>query len=399
MSNSKEKVRLAVMFGGRSAEHEISIITALQAISAIDTLRYSVIPIYIASDGVWYTGDVLLEKSYYKGLPASKSTAQRVAFLSDPTVCGIVPVSTDGTLDLKKAIPIDVYFLAFHGQYGEDGCLQGMLEMANCAYTGCDVTSSAMAMNKYDCKMYLKAHGIPVLPAVEISKKSAMRGLKAVQEEILGTKGLDTFPLFVKPCHLGSSVGISIANTLTELNSSLAKTFIYDDKAIVEPCVTNLLEINVSVLDGDPPTASVVEIPVASKKALTYEDKYLRGGSKKTGERTEGMASLSRIINPQDLDPKIKEMVQSYALKAYLLLGCSGVGRFDFMYDLAKSELYFNELNPIPGSLSFYLWAKSEPQLLYTNMIDSMVERAISRRVERLTLKRDIGFKALLLSN
>jgi D-alanine-D-alanine ligase len=394
MSNFRRK-RLAVLFGGRSSEHEISIITALQAISAIDTLRYEVIPIYVDTSGLWYTGEALLDKSYYRTLPASKSAAQRVAFLSDPTIQGVIPVSSSGSLSLDKVIPIDVYFVAFHGQYGEDGCLQGMLEMANAAYTGCDVASSSIAMNKYDCKMFLKAHGIPVLASALVSKKAAMQDLRLVQKQILETEGLGEFPLFIKPCHLGSSIGISIATDMASLNAGLAKAFTYDYKALVEPCVTNILEINVSVLDGNPPIASVVEIPVATNKALTYEDKYLRGGTK-SSKSSQGMAGLSRIINPKDLDPTIRQMVQEYAIKAYTYLGCSGVSRFDFMYDTSQQQLYFNELNPIPGSLAFYLWAKSDPQILYTEMIERMINSAIERKMERLTLTRDIGFKALM---
>jgi D-alanine-D-alanine ligase len=269
-----------------------------------------------------------------------------------------------------------------------------MLEMANAAYTGCDVTSSAMAMNKYDCKIFLHGHSIPVLPSAIVSRASAISDLKNVQKEILSTPGLEEFPLFIKPCHLGSSIGISVANDLSGLNAGLAKAFKYDHKAIVEPCVTELMEINVAVLDGEPLMASVVEIPVASSQSLTYEDKYLRGGNKSAGP-AQGMASLTRVIDPQDLDPAIKQQVQGYALKAFKALGCSGVGRFDFIYDVSKEALYFNELNPIPGSLAFYLLEKSHPPLLYTHVIDRMIERALERKIERLSLQRDIGFRAL----
>jgi len=382
------------MFGGRSAEHEISVITGLQAISAIDSLRYEIIPVYIDTTGKWFTGKPLLDKGFYKALPQALSKVQRIAFLSDPNVDGLIPISSGGTLQLDQAIPIDVYFLAFHGQYGEDGCIQGMLEMANEAYTGCDVASSAMAMNKYNCKMFLQGHGIPVLPSAVVSRTSAMADLKSVQNEILSTPGLDQFPLFIKPCHLGSSIGISTAKDLPTLNSGLANVFKYDHKAIIEPCITQLMEINVAVMDRDPPIASVVEIPVASNHSLTYEDKYLRGGNK-SNEAAQGMASLVRVIDPPELDSSIKQAAQNYALRSFKALGCSGVGRFDFIYDVSKNTLYFNELNPIPGSLAFYLWEKSNPPLLYTHLIDCMIERAIDRKTERQALQRDLGFKAL----
>ncbi len=207
--------------------------------------------------------------------------------------------------------------------------------------------------------------------------------------------GLQHFPLFVKPCHLGSSIGISIANDLPSLNAALAKVFRYDDEAIIEPCVTKLLEINVAVMDGEPPLASVVEIPIASEQALTYEDKYLRNNSKVSGG-SQGMAGLTRLIDPKDLDPAIKQKVTDYALKAFQLLGCSGVGRFDFIFDLSSNQLYFNELNPIPGSLSYYLWEKSQPPLLYTELIHRLIANAQCRKAQRLALQRDLGFKALL---
>ncbi len=394
----RAKKTLAVMFGGRSAEHEISIITALQAILAIDTLKYQVIPLYIHPSGKWYTGKELLDKSFYKGMPHTLSKAQRVGFLSDPTIGGVVPISPDGTMQVEQAIPIDVYFLAFHGQHGEDGCIQGMLEMANAAYTGCDVIASAVAMNKYHCKIYLEGHGIPVLPSVAIKRTEAMEDLSHMQSRILQTPGLDKYPLFIKPCRLGSSIGISRAYNLPELNAGLAKVFKYDDSALVEPCVKELLEINVAVLDGDPPIASVVEIPVATSHSLTYEDKYMRNGSK-ASDGSCGMASLSRVIDPKDLDPAIKRQVQEYSVKAFQALGCSGVGRFDFIYDLECKKIYFNELNPIPGSLAFYLWEKGNPPLLYTDVIERMIEQAINRKAERMTLQRDIGFKALLAND
>lgn len=386
---------VAVLFGGRSAEHEISIITALQAISAMDTLRYRVIPVYIDMKGKWYTGDILLDKAFYKGLPGTASKAQQVTLLPDPSIKGLIPISSKGTLSIKDVIPIDVYFLAFHGQYGEDGSVQGLLEMANAAYTGCNVMASAVAMNKYQCKSFLKAHDIPVLPSTIVKRHDVIQDLKQVQKEILAHPGLEKFPLFIKPCRLGSSIGISIAHDIPTLNAALANVFRYDDEAIVEPCVTKLLEINVAVLDGSPPMASVVEIPVASGEVLTYEDKYLRGGSK-TSNASQGMASLTRIIDPKNLDPVLKKSVVDHALKAFNLLGCSGVGRFDFIVDLEKNQLYFNELNPIPGSLSFYLWEKCSPPLFYTEVINRLIMQAQQRKAQKLAIQSDMGFKALL---
>lgn len=393
--DSKNRRSIAVLFGGRSAEHEISVITALQAIHAIDTLRYAVVPIYLHPNGSWYTGSALLDKKFYRGMPDNLSQVQRVTLLPDPSIAGLLPISSKGRIALDEVIPIDAYFLAFHGQYGEDGAIQGLLEMAEAAYTGCGVLPSAVAMHKYHCKMFLHAHGIPTLPSTVVQRQSVQRNCEAAVRQIFATPGLEQFPLFVKPCRLGSSIGISAVHDLPGLHGGLAKAFQYDDEVLVEPCVKRLLEINVAVIENDPvPIASVVEIPIASGESLTYEDKYLRGGNKSSGA-SAGMASLTRIIDPKDLDTAFKKRVQEYAVKAYTLLGCAGVGRFDFIYDLATERLYFNELNPIPGSLAFYLWAKHNPPLLYTEVIDRLITGAIQRKAARLTLKRDIGFKAL----
>ncbi|HQH28165.1 MAG TPA: D-alanine--D-alanine ligase, partial [Oligoflexia bacterium] len=287
---------------------------------------------------------------------------------------------------------------AFHGQFGEDGCIQGLFELADVPYAGCGVLSSAAAMNKYHCKCLLHAHGIPVLPAAVVPKAAAQSGLNKVLAQIYGTKGLEEFPLFVKPGNLGSSIGVSRAKDETELNAALAKVFELDNEAIVEPCVVNLLEINVSVLEGDKgPEASVVEIPVASAGVLTYEDKYMRQGKGKkgSGRSVQGMAGLTRVIDPEDLAPEIKAAVVRFALEAFRILGCAGVVRFDFMLDLDTNQLYFNELNPLPGSMAHYLWVKSKPPVLYTELLTRIIEGACRRKALSAGLKRDLGFRAL----
>lgn len=391
------RTQVAVLFGGRSAEHEISVITALQAIKAIDSLRYHVIPVYISLSGKWYTGEPLLEKTFYRQLPHALSQLQEVTLLPDPSIQGLLSLSKKKKSE-QAVIPIDVCLLAFHGQYGEDGCVQGLLELADIPYTGCGVLASALAMNKYHSKVFLQAHGIPVLPSIVIKREHAMQDLQAVHQLIHQTPGLEHFPLFIKPCHLGSSIGIGVAEDSVSLNAALVKAFRYDDEVIIEPCVSNLMEINVSVLEGQPAIASIVEIPLSEGRTLTYEDKYLRGG-KKQGNRTQaGMASLTRIINPDSnqLNPSIKQQAIDYALKSFTLLNGGGVARFDFIFDKNQQKLYFNEINPIPGSLSFYLWEKSEPRRLYTDVIDHMLQSAQQRHIKRLALKTEFGFHALL---
>lgn len=400
---------VAVLFGGRSVEHEISIISALQMIEAMDSVEYEALPVYIAPSGKWYCGAALLKRDFYKRMPESLKEVEEVVLLPVPgtgglTVLGAKTRSTFGFLNKsgsEKTIPVDVFFPVFHGSYGEDGCIQGLLELADVVYTGCDVVSSAVSMSKFHSKKMAEAVGIPVLPAA-IAERSVIepgsgKGLADLRAFIRGHKGLESYPLFVKPAHLGSSIGIGKAVDDASLDAALVNAFKYDWQAIIEPCLDDKLEINVSVLDGQTPTASVVEIPVPSTNSgLSYEDKYLRGGgSKKNGQGSQGMAGLSRIIDPDDLDPEIKKQSQEYARQAFLALGCSGVVRLDFMLDLKANILYFNEINPLPGSLSFYLWKDSKPPVLYTDLISQVVKRAQKVKKRQAACTREIGFAAL----
>lgn len=408
MNNGDNKRKtVAVLFGGRSVEHEISIITALQLIEAMDSVKYHPLPVYVAPTGKWYCGEALLKKDCYKNMPASLSELKEVVLLPVPGINGltVLGAKAKGSFGFfnkptEETIPVDIFFPAFHGSYGEDGCVQGLFELADVAYTGSDVVSSAISMSKYHCKKYLESHDIPVLPSTVVDKEAfdvgAGGGLGKLREQILATPGLDQFPLFVKPANLGSSIGVSKAADGPALDAALLKAFKYDRQAIIEPCLDEKMEINVSVLDGPEPTPSVVEIPVSSDgNELTYEDKYMRGGSKKNGPVSTGMAGLARVINPADLDAVVKENARDYARRAFKLLGCAGVARIDFMLDLKTNRLYFNEINPLPGSLAYYLWVNSEPALLYTDMITHIIERAELRKQRKAGLSHEIGFKAL----
>lgn len=381
-----EKDTVAVMFGGRSAEHEISVITALQAIQAFDTLRYTIVPVYLAMNGKWYTGCRLLDRKFYRTLPGGYSDVEEVTLLPDPSIGGLVRTES------RSVIPLDVCFLAFHGQYGEDGCVQGLLELADLPYTSSNVLSISLSMNKFLTKAVAKAHRIPVLPSVLVHKREAIANLRKAKEKVFAQL---SFPVFVKPNHLGSSIAISSADDEQGLVAALAKVFQYDNQALVEPKVTALLELNVAVMAGNPPIPSVIEIPIAKSGALSYEDKYMRGGNKATGSIVDGMAGLSRVVDPADLDASLKRKILETAVEIFDLLECSGVCRLDFMLDTEKDVLYFNEINPIPGSLAFYLWDNSRPQVLYTELICRMIEQAKQQKAEKLSLGKEFGFHAL----
>lgn len=350
------KKHLAVLYGGPSIEHEISIITALQAMEAVDPCLYHLHPIWVTQSGKWFTGEILFDKQFYSGPDFSK-------------VRQITP----------EQIQIDVCLLCFHGGFGESGPIQGMLEMAKIPYTGCGVAASAISMNKDFCKKILTSHGIPTVEGTVIQKRDAMQKFSRIIQNI----GLP-YPLFVKPNQLGSSIACNRVENDQELKSALAKVFYYDTQALVERCVGNLMEINVSVLEGNPPRISVVEIPIPKDgKTLSFEDKYLRKANK-TPEL--GMAGLTRVIDPDHLSVEHKEQIQHMSLKAFAALDLGGVVRFDYLMDTQSGQIYFNELNTIPGSLAYYLWEKSEPELLYCDLIDELVSAAEKRFEERLTI-------------
>lgn len=394
-----DKKNVAVFFGGRSCEHEISIITGLQLIEYLDTNKFNIIPVYIARDGRWYSGQELLNRAIYKDFENKKKVLNEVTLYPYLGQKGLT-VTKKACFFGEKIIPVDIYFPAFHGEFGEDGCIQGLFELAGVPYVGSGVLPSAIAMSKNTAKTVVSQYGIPVLPSVTINKELVEKeGIEATKKEIFANNTLK-YPVFIKPNNLGSSIGVSKATNDEELLIALTKVFKRDKEALIEPYMDNMFEINISVIDTtEGLRTSVVEIPVTDGSFLSYEDKYLREGKGKkkggTPKRSEGMASLTRSINPVDLDEKIKNTVSEYAKIAYKAIKASGVGRIDFMYDKNSGTIYLNEFNLIPGSLSFYLWEKSDPVLLYTEELTKMIDRAFEVYSIKQELDRDTGFKAL----
>ncbi len=385
------KLNLAVMFGGRSVEHEISIISALQMIKALDDSKYNVIPVYIAPDGKWYTGLKLLEKSIYPKFNSFRDIVEEVTLLPQPRLPGLRKLSKTRA----EYIPIDVYFPVFHGENGEDGNLQGLFEMAEVNYTGFGLLSAALCMNKHICKMVLRSAGVPVLGGECVWKFDFINNPDAVLDQILANAELQNFPIFVKPCNRGSSVGIAKAEDRDSLLRALLNVFKYDLQALIEPFMGKMFEINIAVCgSGSDVKTSVVEIPQSDSGVLSYEDKYMRSGTKKNPD-SQGMASLTRVINPQDLDPAVTEKVKQIAKTAFKALNASGNVRIDFMHDNNTGNIYLNELNALPGSLAFYLWAETTPEVLYTDLLDELIQIAINQGSQKASLERFIGFKAL----
>ena len=355
------KTTVAVFFGGRSVEHEVSIISGIQAYAAINRAKYDAIPVYIAKDNAIYTGPQMGNIDSYKNMKTCLEQATRVLLVPENGRVNLVryPMKKFGSNIVGT---FDVAMPVVHGTNVEDGTLMGMLEMLNVPYTGCDVTSSAAGMDKYLMKAALKQAGLPVLDA-----------------EIFTSKQYAT----IKPVNLGSSVGISLASNRAELKNSMDTAFGFSSRVLVEEAVQNLREINCSVLgDIDGAEASACEEPVTSHDILDFGDKYINNAGKTGGEKS-GMSSLKRRL-PAELPEGMTERVKDLAVQTFKALGCSGVARIDFLNDKVSGTLFVNEINTIPGSLAFYLWEAAGVK--FDALLDRMIELAFKRQRERQSL-------------
>lgn len=375
------KTRVAMLFGGKSVEHEVSVISGIQAILSMDTDKYEVIPVYMTKKNEMYIGEDIGNIEAYKDINALLSKSQRVIMINENGHVKLTgfPVKKFGKNPEKE---IDIAFPVVHGTNVEDGAFQGYLKTIGIPFVGCDVTASAIGMDKFIMKAVLKEGNVPVLDArlYTLSDYADMDTLLDNVEKEIG------YPAIVKPVNLGSSVGISVAKDRVELTNSIDDAFRYATKVLVEHAISKLREINCSVLgDENDAIASECEEPLHTDEILSYEDKYV-SNSKSGGSK--GMASVSRKI-PAELSGEKREEIRDLAVKSFKLLGCNGVARIDFMIDEENGKLYFNEINTIPGSLSFYLW---EPvgipyKELLSRMIDLCLKR--SRQEESLTFTFD----------
>ena len=368
------KIKVGVFFGGKSVEHEVSIITAIQAIENMDKDKYDIVPIYITKDNKMYCGDLIGNISNYKDIDnLLKNSIQIILAQKDNKV---VLLRCDKKIYQNDVYDyIDIAFPIVHGTNVEDGTLQGFLKMFNLPYVGCDVISSSVGMDKYVCKCVLKDNDIPILECKCISAKDYNEDSDNTIKEI-ETKF--SYPVIVKPINLGSSVGIKIAKNQEELKDAIENAFAYSRKVLVERAIKNLKEINCSVVgDYEFTKASECEEPVKTDEILSYKDKYISGG-KKTGAMKSMNASVLRL--PANIDKNVKERIQELALKTFDVLGCSGVIRIDFMIDNDTNEIFVNEVNTIPGSLSFHLWKATD--LNYTKLLDELIDLALKRNRE-----------------
>jgi len=379
-------LRVGVAFGGRSVEHDVSIITGLQALSVLEE-RHAPLPIYIGRSGRWYTGESLRELSVYQqdgGDPA----AEEVNF--DLHNGRLLRAAVGGSLLRSRRSPepieLDAVVLATHGTQGEDGCLQGALELAQLPYVGPPVGAAAAAMDKVTTKAVLAQAGLPVLEHLAVRREEwdELReggGVRARERVCARVRERFDFPLYVKPASLGSSVGVSRCTSDAELTDALELGFELDRVCLVEPAVEGGSEVNCAAIGrpGEQPRASVCEQPVAVESFLSFEDKYM-GGSKTGGAKSEGMKGAQRLI-PAPIGEQLTGHVQDLARRAFTAFGCAGVTRVDFLID-AHERVYVNELNTIPGSFSFYLW---EPAgLPFADLMDELIDLALADHREKL---------------
>ena len=359
--------RVAVLFGGNSPEHDVSVVTALQVMDAIDPRRFDVVPVYGDFDGGYITGPALRHRTSYR--PKPSGSRGDFAWTDN----GPAFVCADG-----EAISIDAVIMAFHGLYGEDGREQAYLERLGIPYTGFSSLNAAIAMRKDVTKEFLASSGIPMLPhAVFHRPVGASVPNRRDIERVL--RGLD-FPLVLKPCSLGSSIGVALVQNLDEVEAVLPSILAKDRRVMAEPQVQNLCEYNVAVRAGpNGPMTSAIERPKTDADLLDFKEKYLssEGGKKGTPAPSEGMLSLTRDINPT-LPDNLERQIRSIAITAFERLGRRGAPRLDFLYDQEAGTLYFNEVNPIPGSFGHFLWEAAGDPLLFPDLISALVDEATS---------------------
>ncbi len=372
---------VAVFFGGRSAEHDVSIVTALSSvIKPLElTRKYKVEAVYIAKDGSWYWDEKLKDiKLFTSGaINDFLNKAQPVAVQFNG---GMTLVKTNG---LRKQLQkIDIAFPAMHGTYGEDGALMGLLDMSGIPYVGCGVGAAAASMDKVLAKQLAVANDIPVSNFLTFSRADLAREQdQAVKSVVVSLK----FPLFVKPAHLGSSIGISRVTDENELRNALEVAAHYDERVIVEEAVNNLIEVTLPIMGNDSPRPALLERPLTqAEDFFDFETKYMQGGKKggKGGKGSEGAQGYSQI--PAELPKELYVKAETVGLQVYKALGCSGMARVDMLIDNRSKKVYFNEVNPLPGGLYAHNWAKAGVSSM--DLVQQLIALAKDRHANRQSL-------------
>ncbi|MDO8600817.1 MAG: D-alanine--D-alanine ligase family protein [bacterium] len=339
---------IGVFFGSRSPEHDVSVITACLIIKTLRAMGQSVAPVYIDTEGNWYSDNALGSIEFYQNKNYAEKLKKLPRYFLDEE-------ASHGKLTLKKkgwgsrAVTINLAFPAFHGSYGEDGTIQGLFEMFNVPYVGCGVAASAIAMDKIVTKLLYRAQNIPTANFIFFTNHEWSHEKERVMREALALR----FPLFVKPARLGSSIGISKVQNEKELEFAIEVALHYDTKVIVEEGVQNLMDITCALLGNENPTPSLLQESAFEGDFFDYEEKYIKGGGAQTG------SAEKKIVIPARLDAGTTKEIQSAAVRIFKLFGCSGMARVDFLYDKTAQKWYANEINTIPGTLYHHLWKAS----------------------------------------
>jgi D-alanine-D-alanine ligase len=379
-----DKKTVAVIFGGISPEHEVSVITGLQALENLDKEKFVGIPVYVSKDGELFTGDELLKIETYRNLQMICQKAQQVQPYLDQEKKGF---QTIGGLLKGKIIKVDVIFPCFHGGIGENGAFQGLFELLNLPYVGSAVLASATGFDKVITKQLFEQAGLPIAKYYWFYRKAWEKDQEKVLKDIQSKL---TFPLFVKPANAGSSIGVSKVKNTDELKNAIEVATLFDRKIIAEEAFVGR-EINVSVTgnSGSNLETSVLEEVIPSKDLLSYDDKYNSENGK-----SKGMASTSRKV-PADLPKEIEERILTFAKRAFEVLDCAGLVRIDFMINEKENKIIVLEVNTIPGSLSFYLW---EPKgIMFKELLTKLINLSLERFTE--SQKNTTSFPTNILQN
>lgn len=361
-------LHVLVAFGGPSPEHEVSVLTGMQVIAVLRDTQHTVIPLYVSKSGRWFTGPDLADLNTFTDVKRAEESGTECAFAIQSTgKAHLQQTSKPGLFSSLQFWQVDVVVPAFHGSDGENGAFQGVCDVFNIPFTSSGVTGSAIGMDKRIAKAVCRAYGFPVVSDVSFREPqwAAAQNDWIEQAEALG------YPLFVKPVHLGSSIGVGRATDRIGLICAVEDAFRYDVSILVEKGVTPLREINCSVLGSpDDAIASVCEQPKGTGDLLSFQDKY------QSGDASKGMASAERLI-PAPIDQAVSDRIQTLSVSIFQTFGCSGVARLDFLMNDSTGDVFFNEINTQPGSFSFYLWTHS--QISFTQLMERLIELAIEQ--------------------
>lgn len=381
MENQK-KFNIGVFFGSKSPEHDISIITGQLIMSGLKGLGYPVIPVYLSKKGEWLLGEELgILKTFTD--PQKKISAKELGryYLDLENSVGKLVFKKKGLGG--RAVQIDLAFPAFHGRFGEDGTIQGLFEIFGLPYVGCDVTSSALTMDKILTKQFYQGQGIATTnfmfydrPAW-LTRKSEI--LNKVQKKL-------QWPVFVKPARLGSSIGVAKAKTMKDLEFAIEVALQYDERFLVEESIEDLMDVTVAVLGNENPRASLLQESVFTDELFSYEEKYLKEGGAQLGK------AVSNIVIPARLDAVTTQEIQNAGIKIFQLFGCSGIARVDFLYDKKTRKIYANEVNTLPGTLYHHLWEKSGVNLgeLLQELLRLAWERHLAKKKSISTFNSEL---------